>query len=109
MKIATEIMYNQILENRHLTMMPPLRFGYDSMHPDYLKARRTQKAINAQIKYGGKFFCWHDYTYISEVVAMTVFEAGTSFFWYKYLCTKCGKETHLNSIQHNAYIENLLN
>ena len=48
---------------------------------------RQQRAINAEIAIGGRFFCWHDYTCIwVPVPRNSLIDWG-----FKHICTKCGK------------------
>lgn len=102
-RTATEVLLNLQRDNLALTAHPM----YFVNEADQRKAHREQKAINAEISIGGKFWCLHDFTFICETLAKTAFEAGTALRWYKYLCVKCGKEKRLNTAQMNGYVENL--
>lgn len=102
MREIIDINYNMLLDNLNKTVYPP----YFINQADFLKDKRTQRAINARISIGGKLFCWHDWTFISQVWGKTAFEIGTSLVWYEYLCTKCGKDKR---VPHERLLENLLN
>lgn len=50
-----------------------------------------QKAINAQVATGGKFFCWHDWIYLGIYFPQSAWEYAKGID-ASYLCVKCGKQ-----------------
>jgi hypothetical protein len=50
------------------------------------KNDRMYDAIHAELTIGGKFFCWHDYTFFNNCIREHIHDWG-----YLYKCVKCGK------------------
>lgn len=73
---------NQMIENRRLSMMPPIFVTYQ----EAWETRRKNMALQNQIFIGGKFFCFHDWTWIGPAIRKHLLDWGDA-----HLCVKCGK------------------
>jgi len=71
------------------------------MNVDFLKKHREERAINASIRYGGKFFCWHDFTSLGKI--------GMDSNQIPFMCVKCGLSRNFTHSQAAGYVENVLN
>lgn len=69
------------------------------MTPDYLKKQREEKAIKANLKIGGRFFCWHDFTSLGNI--------GINSNAVPFMCVKCGLPRTYTHSEASSYIENL--
>ena len=69
--------------------------------PDDFKNIREDKAIKANIKIGGKLFCWHDFTSVGKVT----FNSNAIPF----ICVKCGEYREFTYSKASSYVENLSN
>ena len=58
------------------------------------KNHRMGDTIYAELNVGGKFFCWHDWTYFAPAIRNHLLDWG---FLYK--CTKCGKSRVFKEMQ----------
>lgn len=59
---------------------------------DYYFRVRRQKAIMQAFKFpSGKFFCWHDYTNLTEMPTLQ-----NGILKYPVQCVKCGKRKYVS-------------
>lgn len=71
-------------------MKPPI---FSTREQIYTNSRKNQ-AIQREIEIGGKFWCWHDYTYFTPVMRENIFDWGML-----HKCVKCGKSKIFKNMQ----------
>lgn len=74
-------------------MMPPV-FKTES---EYKHDRLVQEIIVKDITTGGKFWCWHDYTFIHNTYPIDGFEMMKGVR-YCVGCVKCGKKKRVANL-----------